>query len=398
MTDAEGHIWAATAMACSKAFLRRRGYASGASSFTAGEIAAVYPFGPLRPARPPMGRQLVWSVRAGIRPLAPFHHAGRPAQNGVTYMGEATDGAMWIAYREPWAFPGSGSRRTGWQFATFRTSTACARTKCCSWVRTGSGRLWVGTDRGLESFDGRRWVHYDTSDGLIWDDCNAAAFFADADGSIWIGTSRGISHFYASGAPPRPTAAPAVLTSASLGTRRCLLSGDATVPYSQRVFHATFAALTFVNEESVRMRYRLVGLDSGWTETDDDDARYAGAAFRGSIRSKSRPDRPRTPGVRPAQFASVSNRPGGCAGGHGRPASCCARLLGRQLWAWRMRSILNRQKALGVRGGGADARAHSGAAARAASRSSARTRRRRWWRSRRWKSSGYSRNRRSPPG
>ena len=28
----------------------------------------------LRPARPRLGRQLVWSVRSGVRPLAPFHH------------------------------------------------------------------------------------------------------------------------------------------------------------------------------------------------------------------------------------------------------------------------------------------------------------------------------------
>jgi hypothetical protein len=69
-----------------------------------------------------------------------------------------------------------------------------------------------------------------------------------------------------------------VITSAQLGQQNALLAGNTTAPWSQRAFHAVFAAMTFVNEESVRVRYRLLGLDSGWTETDDDDARYAGLA------------------------------------------------------------------------------------------------------------------------
>ena len=56
------------------------------------------------------------------------------------------------------------------------------------------GWLWVGSDDGLRVFDGRRWVLCTAEDGLIWNDTDFHAFFADPDGSVWVGTSAGVSH------------------------------------------------------------------------------------------------------------------------------------------------------------------------------------------------------------
>ncbi len=39
-----------------------------------------------------------------------------------------------------------------------------------------------------------------TEDGLIWNDTDGEAFWADADGSVWIGTSGGLAHYR----PPAP--------------------------------------------------------------------------------------------------------------------------------------------------------------------------------------------------
>jgi len=30
------------------------------------------------------------------------------------------------------------------------------------------GRLWAGTERGVDMWDGAHWSHYDTDDGLAW--------------------------------------------------------------------------------------------------------------------------------------------------------------------------------------------------------------------------------------
>lgn len=60
-----------------------------------------------------------------------------------------------------------------------------------------SGLHWLGTDRGVfvAGPGASRIRHFTDEDGLIWNDCNSNAFFADSDGSVWIGTSRGLAHF-----------------------------------------------------------------------------------------------------------------------------------------------------------------------------------------------------------
>ncbi len=68
------------------------------------------------------------------------------------------------------------------------------------------GWLWVGSDHGIDVFDGRNWRRYTQDSGLVWNDTSSQAFFADGDGSVWIGTAGGVSHFLtpgmASSAPP----------------------------------------------------------------------------------------------------------------------------------------------------------------------------------------------------
>jgi signal transduction histidine kinase/ligand-binding sensor domain-containing protein/CheY-like chemotaxis protein len=266
-------------------------------------------------------------------------------QNGVTYMGEAADGAMWIAYREPLGVSRLLLENGKLTVRHFSHADGLYSDKPLFLGGDASGKFWMGTDRGVESFDGQRWTHYDRSDGLIWNDCNASAFFADSDGGIWIGTSRGISHFYGAGAPARPLSAPAVLTSVSLGNTRRPLSGPVTVPYSYRAFHATFAAMSFVNEESVRMRYRLMGLDSGWTETDDNDARYPDLRS-GAYTFEVAAGTDRGSWGAPAQFSFQIEPPWWLRWWSWGAAAFLLYFLGRQLWAWRMRSVLHRQKAL----------------------------------------------------
>ena len=56
------------------------------------------------------------------------------------------------------------------------------------------GLEWTGTDQGVFVSSGKQVRKITDQDGLIWNDCNSNAFFADEDGSVWIGTSRGLAH------------------------------------------------------------------------------------------------------------------------------------------------------------------------------------------------------------
>ena len=117
------------------------------------------------------------------------------ATNYLGYITQAKDDSIWIGYREPYGV----SRITldGGRFAvrTFTEKDGLGSDKALFVGADMAGRIWFGSDRGVDSYNGVRWHHYDQQDGLIWDDCDAASFLADPDGSVWIGTSGGLSHF-----------------------------------------------------------------------------------------------------------------------------------------------------------------------------------------------------------
>ena len=140
------------------------------------------------------------------------------------------------------------------------------------------GRLWVGTERGVDMWDGSRWSHYDVSDGLTWDDCNLNAFAEDLDGAVWIGTAAGLSRF-----KPRLSSSPdtpleVVFTRLAVGQTD--VSGLRTPSFGSYAnsLVARYSALNAPRENGVVFRYRLVGANSGWTETSQRELQFANLA------------------------------------------------------------------------------------------------------------------------
>jgi signal transduction histidine kinase/ligand-binding sensor domain-containing protein/CheY-like chemotaxis protein len=266
--------------------------------------------------------------------------------NRVSQLAEAKDGSLWIGYVEPLGVSQlvfDGGHRTWRHF----TSKDGLRSEAVSFIGCDPrGWTWVGTDQGVDVFDGHSWRHFDHTDGLAWDDCNA--FWADPDGSVWIGTSRGISHFRipAMGLPERPSSAPVLLTSAVFGDLNMGVGGVISAPWSQRSLDVGFAALTFVNEDTVRFRYRIAGLEDRWNVTQLREAHI--------------------PSLPAGQYAFEVQANAGKGAWDGAPARlvfairpawwrtwwfdlaalAAAGLAAYRLWAWRLRRMLRRQKEL----------------------------------------------------
>ena len=279
------------------------------------------------------GRWRRFSTRDGLR---------RPS---VCYLANARDGSMWITYCESAGMSRVSLQGNRLQVLNLSQADGMRTAKPFGIDVDPAGRIWVEGDHGIEVFDGRTWRPYDKTDGLVWNDCNSNAILADRDGSVWIGTPRGLSHFYAVGARPRSANAPVVLTEIRLGNRGAPLTGGISVPYSARTFHAEFAAPTFVNEESVRVRYRLAGLDTGWTETDNDEAHYAGLSSGGYVFEVQAsadgkwidPPARYSFRIQPPWWLSWWSLMGDIAAGYG---------IVRLILAWRLRHVLRRQAAL----------------------------------------------------
>ena len=299
-------------------------------------------------------RGWVWaSTSAGVNRLEngrwrQYKTADGLLHDNVTHLTEAPDHAVWVGYRDPIGISrlefdagAPGARLSARHFGA-KDGLWAAKTYFLRFDRRGW--LWVGTDMGVDRYDGKAWRHFDKADGLAVNDCDQNAFFDDEDGSVWIGTSKGLTHFlHPATAAPRPADAPVVLTRLRLGDLAVPLGGGVEVPYSRRSFSAGFAALTFVNEDAVRFRHRLLGLDPTWTETRQTEAHYSG--------------------LPPGRFSLEVQA--GTADGRWNPATARVSfrvlppwwrawwaisggvlLFGfstRGLWAWRVHSILSRQ-------------------------------------------------------
>ena len=193
--------------------------------------------------------------------------------DGVTHVAEAADGAIWIAYREPAGVSrlesGSGP---GIRHFTQRDGLPSDYVLFLGF--DSQQRLWAGTDNGVAVQQGSKWKILTHEDGLIWDDCAANAFLAEADGTVWIGTLKGLSRYRPDPQPLSPAPPAAVVTSVRFGPRAADPANLPEVPFREHDFQVAFAGLTFLSEKNVRFRYQLEGLDEGWIETGQHEARY----------------------------------------------------------------------------------------------------------------------------
>src|SRR5487761_2049936 len=198
------------------------------------------------------------------------------ADDKVAQVLEDPDGSVWVGYRDAYGvthmtFSSSGGVL---KIEPINQSSGLRSDKTLFLKFDTRGWLWVGTDHGVDVFDRSRWRHYGRADGLIWDDCNSNAFFADTDGSVWIGTSRGLSRFLPSSTPAPNVPPPVVFTSILLGGKLVDPARSIEIPYSENSLQARFAALTFAQESNVLFRYRLDGVTQEWLETSQRELNY----------------------------------------------------------------------------------------------------------------------------
>jgi diguanylate cyclase (GGDEF)-like protein len=135
------------------------------------------------------------------------------------------------------------------------------------------GRIWLGTDHGLNILDGKSISRITDEDGLVGNDADWKAFLADTDGSVWIGTSGGLSHLLRPSAMLSRPAFSAVIEDPSYESQRSFPPG-AHIPWSGGTFTAHFSGLTFRDNDSMIYHYRLEGFDPKIIETRIPFARF----------------------------------------------------------------------------------------------------------------------------
>ncbi len=192
----------------------------------------------------------------------------------VTSLGAGADGAIWVGYR-----PGGGIDRVHLSPGGIQIEKGLQRRGTNGIVYflnfDTQGRLWAGTERGVDVWDGNHWSHYDMRDGLAWDDCDLNGFAAQAGGTVWIGTSGGLSRFQPilhreSDTPPK-----VVFTRLTMGNTDVSGLSQASFAAPSNSLIAQFAAPGARNQNAVLFRYRLMGAHAAWTETSERKLQFA---------------------------------------------------------------------------------------------------------------------------
>ena len=184
----------------------------------------------------------------------------RPRQ--VSHLVEGADGSLWLADDE-----GSGIFRLHLQGSLIIGKEVYAKPVVASTnnmflAKDRRGWIWLGSDAGIDVFDGARWRRYTEDNGLIWNDTDERSVLADADGSMWFGTSGGLSHFV----DPEHD-----LLTKEIALRiyredagKGAAEADFTVRHNEPI-RLQLLADSLINERSIHYCYRLNG-DAKWSE------------------------------------------------------------------------------------------------------------------------------------
>jgi signal transduction histidine kinase/DNA-binding response OmpR family regulator/streptogramin lyase len=190
--------------------------------------------------------------------------------NAVQSIAIAPDGAIWIAYFSPVGITRIEIRSGHLQLRHFTIEDGLPSNVVYSQFFDARGQHWLGTDSGVARYDGDRWISYDTSDGLVWNDCNAHANLSEADGTFWVGTSGGLSRFFPAEAPK--TVLPQTLITSVLRNDQPVRGTDFDSATHSLVLR--FTILSY-NRRGVNFRYRIGPGSSLWIQTQTREVRFA---------------------------------------------------------------------------------------------------------------------------
>lgn|GEM_PF-480250 len=184
------------------------------------------------------------------------------------------DGRLWLSSLQPGLLVGAVA--AGPSVTVRRVADALLDDTRLYFLRTDRrGRLWAGGGNGVDVLDGGGWKRLSSRDGLLWDETNHGAFYADEDGTVWIGTPVGLSHVLKPDQLLAPRRIRPLLLSARYGGHELDAQSPSPPFETAGALVLRFAVLGNSAGNPVRFRYRLPGVDRDWVETSLREVRYA---------------------------------------------------------------------------------------------------------------------------
>jgi signal transduction histidine kinase/ligand-binding sensor domain-containing protein len=203
---------------------------------------------------------------------------------------EDADGVLWIG-----SYDGGLGRFKEGKFTRYNTKTGLPNDGAFQILEDDNRHFWISSNRGIYSVakdelnefaDGRRAnvtaVAYGKSDGMLNAECNGGrspAGIRARDGRLWFPTQDGVAVIDPQNIKTNSQPPPVVIETIKIDNE---LSSDlgfdkekSQIPNpksqiqinpNQQNFEIGYTALSFINSENLRFKYKLEGLDDDWID------------------------------------------------------------------------------------------------------------------------------------
>lgn len=208
---------------------------------------------------------------------------------------EEADGTLWIG-----SYDGGLTRFKNGKFTHYNLKTGLPNDGAFQILEDDNRKFWISSNRGIyrvskdelnDFADGKissiNAISYGKTDGMLNLECNGGrspAGIRSSDGRLWFPTQDGVAvinpaEIKANSQPPPVVIENVRIDNVDIGSGNSGLGledgGKSATPNpnsqievgpSQQNFDIQYTALSFINSENLRFRYKLEGLDDKWVE------------------------------------------------------------------------------------------------------------------------------------
>ena len=189
-----------------------------------------------------------------------------------------SEGTVWAG-----TFRGGLLRFKNGQFVRFTTKQGLPMDVITQITSDHHGRLWLGTHEGICCVEKAALNAYADGNAATIDvikqlnglptlhcsDGYQPACWRSDDGRLWFATAKGVVSVDPDKLSPNSMPPPVVVENLTVDGQAVPLNGEKTiVPPGHKQFEFRFTALNFDAPDQSRFRYRIVGLDNNWVESD----------------------------------------------------------------------------------------------------------------------------------
>lgn len=201
---------------------------------------------------------------------------GLPSRT-VRSLYQDTNGVLWIG-----TYDGGLGRFADGKFTRYTTKDGLFNDGVFQILEDFRGNFWMSSNRGIyrvsraelnEFAEGKRRtitsVAYGKSDGMLNVEGNGGrspAGIKARDGRLWFPTQDGAAVIDPEKLTINPRPPPVMIESFLLDNAPANFDGEIKIQPNQENFEINYTALSFINSENLRFRYKLENLDNDWTE------------------------------------------------------------------------------------------------------------------------------------